>query len=280
MGDSEQKIEPKPKKSFREFLESTPPDVQEEIENLFQRRPTGWESTEPDIMMYCPSDQCDGDRCFAHKEGVIYTADDNWKCGFLRYTCRNCRKSQKIFGVVAKRLPGEGDGLATKLGELPAFGPHTPARVITLIGPDRELFLKGRRSEIHGLGIGAFSYYRRVVENQKGRILEEIRRVAERLKAPPETLKALDAAIKETQFSRAVDDVKAAIPQVLLIDGQNPLTLLHKALSSGLHAKTDEECLELAQDIRVVLTELAERASVALKDEAQLTGAVRRLAKL
>jgi hypothetical protein len=67
---------------------------------------------------------------------------------------------------------------------------------------------------------------------------------------------------------------------VLLIDGQNPLALLHKALSQGLHAKTDEECPSLAQDIRVVLTELAERAGIALKDEAELKEAVRRLANL
>jgi hypothetical protein len=44
-----------------------------------------------------------------------------------------------------------------------------------------------------------------------------------------------------------------------------------------LHNGTDEECLELAQDIRVVLTELAERISQALKDEAELNTAVSRL---
>jgi len=122
--------------------------------------------------------------------------------------------------------------------------------------------------------------HRRVVENQKGRIIQEIRKVAERLGSSKEILKALDHAYEETQFSRAVDDVRAAIPQVLLINGQNPLTLLHKALSQGIHAKTDEECLSLAQDIRIVLTELAERAALALKDEAGLKESVHRLANI
>ena len=40
-----------------------------------------------------------------------------------------------------------------------------------LVGPDRDDFLKGRRCENQGLGVGAFIYYRRVVENQKNRIL-------------------------------------------------------------------------------------------------------------
>jgi hypothetical protein len=71
--------------------------------------------------------------------------------------------------------------------------------------------------------------------------------------------------------------VKTGIPQVLLINGQNPLTLLHSALSQGIHAETDEECLELATSIRVVLSELADRLGSALKDHAELNAAVSRL---
>ena len=53
--------------------------------------------------------------------------------------------------------------------------------------------------------------------------------------------------------------------------------LLHSALSEGLHAQTDEECLEVATSIRLVMTELADRISTALKDEAELKQAVSRL---
>ncbi len=171
------------------------------------------------------------------------------------------------------------EGVAHKLGEDPPFGPPTPPRVITLIGPDRELFIRGRRAEIQGLGIGAFAYYRRVVENQKGRLIAEIAKVAKRLGATPEVLKRFEDAAKETQFSRAIDAIKSAFPPVLLIDGQNPLSLLHSSLSEQLHAGTDEECLELATSIRIVLTELAERISLALKDEAELKQAISKLSQ-
>jgi hypothetical protein len=40
---------------------------------------------------------------------------------------------------------------------------------------------------------------------------------------------------------------------------------------------TDEECLGLAQDARIVLAELADRLSQVLKDEAELKTAVGRL---
>jgi hypothetical protein len=167
--------------------------------------------------------------------------------------------------------------IAVKIGEFPAFGPRTPARVISMIGPDKDVFLKGRRSESQGLGIGAFAYYRRVVENQKGRIINQIESVARRLGASEDILKRFQIAASETQFSKAIDDVKDCIPQSLLIRGHNPLTLLHTALSEGIHAQADAECLEIASSIRIVMTELAERISLALKDEAELTDAVSRL---
>ena len=77
-----------------------------------------------------------------------------------------------------------------------------------------------------------------------------------------------------------MDDVKNAIPQRLLINGQNPLTLSHAALSKGLHTHSDETCLELATDIRLILAELAELLGHALKDERELKEAVARLSRL
>jgi uncharacterized protein YjaG (DUF416 family) len=78
----------------------------------------------------------------------------------------------------------------------------------------------------------------------------------------------LEAARKETQFSKAIETIKPAVPQALLIHGQNPLTLLHYALSEGLHAQTDQECLEIAINIRLVLTALVERIALVLSDHA------------
>ncbi len=90
-------------------------------------------------------------------------------------------------------------------------------------------------------------------------------------------LDTFDQAAQETQFSKAISMVRDAIPQVLFIDGHNPLTLLHNALSEGLHEKTDAECLELATSIRIILTELSERITLALKDEAELKQALSNL---
>ncbi len=165
----------------------------------------------------------------------------------------------------------------SKIGEAPEFVSTTPTRLIRILENEREYYLKGRRSENQGMGIGAFAYYRRVVENQKTQIFDEIIKVAKSTGAPKDFIESLRTAKSENQFTRAVDSVKAGFPQVLLIDGHNPLTLLHSALSEGLHAKTDNDCLELAHSIRIVLTELAERLGEILKDQSELKAAVSNL---
>ena len=102
-------------------------------------------------------------------------------------------------------------------------------------------------------------------------------KVAKKTGASESAVLTLEAAKEETQFSKALANVKDALPQTLLINGHNPFTLLHSALSEGLHDRSDEECLELASSIRVVLAELSERLGQALKDEAELNRALGRL---
>jgi hypothetical protein len=72
--------------------------------------------------------------------------------------------------------------------------------LINLIGPDREIFRQGRRAENRGLGIGAFAYYRRVVENQKNRIIAEIAKVSKLLGGTPEINALFAAANNETRL--------------------------------------------------------------------------------
>jgi hypothetical protein len=194
------------------------------------------------------------------------------------YACKNCGKTLKEYSLWIK-LIGAEKGEIYKFGELPPFGPPIPPRLVSLIGPDKDLFLKGLRTESQGLGIAAFAYYRRVVENQKNRIFDEIIRVSRKLNASQEFLKDLEDAQREIQFSKAIEAIKHAIPEFLLINGHNPLNLLHSALSEGLHELPDEDCLEFATSIRVVMTELAERLSQALKDETELDQAVSKLMK-
>jgi hypothetical protein len=268
--------------TFAEFLESTPPSQLTKTTDLWknERTPSGAVRDQllvPQLQLHCTSQTCNGPRFFRYMDGDrIFSFNSPELQTYITYLCSNCRQIRKMYSLLVVQKDG-GSGECYKFGELPAYGPPTPARLIRLFGEDREIFLKGRQCENHGLGIGAFVYYRRVVENRKNRILDEIVRVSQKIGAPEHMLKTLEAAKEEIQFKKALASVKDAIPQALLIDGHNPLTMLHTALSDGLHQQNDERCLELAHDIRVVLIELAERMGQALKDEAELNAAIKRL---
>ena len=267
--------------TIAEFLESTPPNQLVHISDLsaWKRSQYGatWnEMRTPEIQLHCNHDQCNGTRffrCVSGREKHIKSED--YEFFYITYRCSNCQRVEKTFSLAAKvDTDAEPQGECYKFGELPTYGPPVSPKLIKLIGPDRDDFLKGRRCENQGLGVGAFIYYRRVVENQKNRILGEIIKVSEKIGATADKIEKLKTAVTENQFSKALDMAKDAMPESLLINGHSPILLLHSALSEGVHALTDEQCLELAGSVRVVLGELSERLSQALKDEAELTKAL------
>lgn len=268
--------------SVKEFFEKVPPGRNVLVKNLATKVSGNYGFSYrfnlPVLELHCDTGSCNGIRFFEPTDGLHVSLGKAGK-HFVTFQCRNCKTTLKTYALASFLNEDGVSGKLFKFGEDPPFGPPTPSRVISLIGPEKEYYLKGRRAENQGLGIAAFAYYRRVVENQKNRILDEIIRVSEKLAAPKEVLDDLNGAKKETQFSKAVSAIKHGIPQALLVNGHNPLTLLHTALSEGLHAQTDEQCLELATSIRVVLTDLVERLGNALKEHAELNTAVSRLLK-
>lgn len=261
-------------KTLGELLESVPPGAKCRVADIRDWNGYSHVLQTPEVTLHC--DKCEGDRFFSTNDEIYVSA--KFSKGFLHYSCKNCSSGWKLFSLIIYRENDNADnGLLVKLGEMPAFGPPLPARMISLLGEDGPLFLKGRRSESQGLGIGAFSYYRRVVENQKNRLLAEIEKAALKLNADSEFIKKIQLARDEIQFTKALDFVKDALPDGLLIDGHNPLKLLHKALSGGLHQRDDAHCLELATSIRVVLSELSERLAIVLKENRELKKAITKL---
>jgi hypothetical protein len=264
----------------KDFFERLPPGERAQVERIGTRHAgmhsRYWVMEMPTLELHCATDKCSGTRFFS-SQAEPCVEPKKTTSHFVTYACKNCGQSFKTFAFRAALDEDGCNGELHKFGECPPFGPATPSRLITMLGGERDYYLKGRRSENQGLGIAAFAYYRRVIENQKNRILDEVVRVATKLGAPTEMLNDFSAAKAEMQFSRAVGSIRHGIPQALLVDGHNPLLLLHSALSEGLHAQTDAECLGLATSIRVVLTELVERMATALKEEAELKSAVSRL---
>jgi hypothetical protein len=158
--------------SMKEFLEGCPPNEVREVHdfafNTTTFDGTAWiyTVTTPEIQLHCPEDACGGLRFFRCINSDIRASDLNYL--FLHYRCSNCQHGVKTFCVGGvRKSQADKSAAVLKIGEAPPFGAPTPAKLITLIGPDRDLFLKGRRCENQGLGVGAFAYYRRVVRTRR-----------------------------------------------------------------------------------------------------------------
>jgi hypothetical protein len=263
--------------SFKEFLELSPPGRAISVSDLAKFNDLKYELNAPVLQIHCETEECSGIRFF-HSENKESLSNIHANNKFITYFCRNCRKTFKTFSLRVSKEKDSESWSVQKYGELPNFGSPTPSRVFNLIGGERDLFFLGRKNENQGMGIGAFVYYRRVIESQKFRIFDEIIRVIKKIDPASEVIPELELAKGEVQFTKAVESLKHALPQSLFINGYNPLTLLHSALSEGVHAHSDEECLEFASSVRTVLFEFAERLGLALKEEALLNAAVSKLA--
>ena len=265
------------------FLESTPSNISKCIPGLAtQILPAGghrayWKADTPErLQLHCDVD--DGVRRFSSET----SNRPGFGFRFLEYVCRDCGKSKKTYALMTglKRDGGELIVEVMKLGEYPPFSAPISARIQKLLDKDDlELYRKGSRSEAQGLGIGAATYFRRIVDSHWELLVKELRRAAEKL--GQHDLAVFDNALQASQFSAAVKMLKDAIPDKLLIlNGENPLTLLYSPLSVQLHELTDGECLQQAADIRTVLTVLLENIADVLKDQEELKSAANRLKQI
>jgi hypothetical protein len=268
--------EPKPVDPIRlkEFLETTPPgrtvSLHADDIRLVTGPTTNTYLTLPEISLHCGSPLCDRFQLFKSSE-----KEKTLGYQFVSFTCKNCSKTVKIYALAF--FPKTDGYSIYKFGETPPFGPPLPAKLLQLAGEYGELLKKGRQSENQSLGIGAFAYYRRVVELQKSRLIDELVNAIKRLGGNSQALETLEEARGEQQFSKALELMADVTPKEVFVSGQNPLKLLHGPLSVGLHGMTDEECLTKAHSIRVVMGALLERIQMITEAKSELDAAIKDL---
>jgi hypothetical protein len=174
-----------PLPTFKHFLETSPPDIEvivtDRASGPYEKRGyssgTFYNLLTPELDLHC--DECDGIRTFKCINQYAKTLSRRTTFEELDYECKNCKEGEKFRKRFCLAVIGESkQGPVQKIGEYPAYNPVTSRKVYDLIGENhRELFLQGRRAELRGLGIGAFAYYRRIVDDQKNVIIDRLEKL-------------------------------------------------------------------------------------------------------
>ncbi|NQU84182.1 MAG: hypothetical protein HQ541_00320 [Mariniphaga sp.] len=167
----------------------------------------------------------------------------------LKFLCQSCKSFERIFLVYINY----SHDTMYKVGQYPEWEIKMDKNLEKTLHKHSPTFRKGLVCESQGYGIGAFSYYRRITEEIIDELLDSIfDLIEEEHKAEYE--EAL-LKTKETRVTQEkIDLVKDLLPTILKPDGMNPLGVLHSELSEGLHAESDESCLENANHVRSILT--------------------------
>lgn len=165
------------------------------------------------------------------------------------YLCQACQKFTRQFHIY---ISPDLD-YYYKFGQYPEWEITMDKNLERTLSKHSKTFRKGLVCESQGYGIGAFAYYRRITEEIIDELLDSISDLIE-VENKEKYHIALEATKKTRVTQEKIDLIKDLLPSILKPNGMNPLGVLHSELSEGLHANSDESCLENASHIKDILT--------------------------
>lgn len=180
----------------------------------------------------------------------------------LQYRCVDCGEEIVVFMVLVNR---EYDGLQVVASQTQIVGrvPRPSAKISRILDKhlsgDAEIYVKGLTCRNEGFGIGAVSYIRRVVENKTSELIDVIADLATEEGLPASQVEKLRSAKHNKTYDKKLEVAAPLVPTSLRPGGTNPLGELHRLLSLGLHGRTEDECLQIADDTREIFEYVFER---------------------
>lgn len=222
------------------------------------------------IEMECPT--CKQSRSFGRQKigfGNDYSDDDYSSDEYSRvkitsniypflFKCHSCSLSEYTFFIKVDIENGQ----VSKVGQNPSWlstNVDKERKIYKLLENDADFFKKALICQSQGYGIAAFSYYRRVVENSIGKILNNIRSFLERENSPLKYIEEIDKALNATIMDDRIKIAQNAIPESLKENGINPLKTIYDTLSAGIHRLPEEECLKKCKDMQIALSYLIQK---------------------
>jgi hypothetical protein len=195
------------------------------------------------IRLFCNDKKCGYESVWEISDQKVYFGSE-----FInrdRYTCRNCGDSAINYCYIWQE--NKSNSIFLKVGQYPELEERVPDTLKnTLDEDDLKLYKNALRMRNFNLGVAAVAYMRRVIEDKMNDMLEILHEAAIAHNSPEEIVARHKEMMDEKRFSTKIDYAGALLPANLRPSGKpNPMAVLHELASDGLHAKSDEECVDI-----------------------------------
>ena len=97
--------------------------------------------------------------------------------------------------------------------------------------------------------------------------MTSLRTLQQRGGLPNDQVKKLASAKDNKAYDKKLKVASPLVPTSLRPGGVNPLAGLHSLLSLGLHGRTEDECLQIADDLRSIFEYVFERLRAQIDDQ-------------
>jgi hypothetical protein len=187
--------------------------------------------------------------------------------------CQSCERYHVNIVISAVSQKEKPKYFIRKIGQYPAPGLtllKLPNDVADFLNEeDGELYRRGLKNLEMEYGIGAFSYLKKMIENELEKIIEALsdpyspngHKIAE----------AITAYKKDRQKSKLIEEITHYLPNSLKEHGANILLVLCDTVSAGIDGLTEKECIKKSKDIdtlfRYLVRKIYEERSGAVADK-------------
>ena len=228
-----------------------------------------------EISLHC--DNCGKEQLWENLDSSVSFPDTRYD-GFVperSYRCKNCEQSRETYyGYWYRRKDLSAQFF--KVGQYPPLEERIP-KELKLEGEDLDFYQKALRCRNFNYGLAGVAYLRRVIENRMNEMLDLIAQEARTANFAEQDLKKLEQVKAGKPFSDKVDYAAGILPPHLRPGDHNPIERLHDITSDGVHAKSDEECIEIFDKSRFVFEYTFKKLQV---DAAEARTFAEKLAKL
>lgn len=139
-----------------------------------------------------------------------------------------------------------------KVGVSPETKPAVDKELTKYFGRETSgWYFRGRKALSENLGIGAFAYFRRIIEKELLAIVSDIAKL--NASDSSKITELLAEYNKSGKVHLLYENIFPYLPKSLQSLGDNPIKTLYQQTSQGLHNLTEEECLAKAGNVDLIL---------------------------